>query len=344
MSQVARGEVPRDPDRRALEEAFRQAAAGTVVAAVVEGGSGAGTSALVGDFVRSLKGRRRARVVALDAGGGEGPTDPVAEAARRLAGRIPKLLRRKDDDDALDPDALPDLLQAVPVVGNLASALAASVLRLRRAERPHDRDRDTHGRADRARAFLWRVARRRTLVLVVDGGEALSSSAVRRLDALLSGAAEEGASLLVLVASRPSAPGLPDPPALSLGRLGPGAGVVRVRHRMVESRSGTAETEPEGGASATDLTRVPAPVREALQVAATLGDAFQGDEVATTLALDPLETEDRLAVAVHLGLLRSMGEVEGEDGTPDTLYAFDSETLRLSLLPPTDRGSAPRDR
>ncbi len=87
---------------------------------------------------------------------------------------------------------------------------------------------------------------------------------------------------------------------------------------------------------AADPAGIDAVTQELLRAAASLGDQFDGDAVASLTGVDELEVEDRLAMAVHRGIVVVTGECLGRDGDPSTVYRFTSSAVRAALarLPP----------
>lgn len=74
--------------------------------------------------------------------------------------------------------------------------------------------------------------------------------------------------------------------------------------------------------------------RETLQLlssASTFGDEFSGTALARLMQLDELEVEDRLAMAMHRDLVKSVGESVAPDGEVSSIYRFASPHLRSSL-------------
>jgi predicted ATPase len=88
---------------------------------------------------------------------------------------------------------------------------------------------------------------------------------------------------------------------------------------------------PEDVLLSADLTSIPVSTIETLRAASTVGDEFDGSSVARLMHRDELYVEDQLATALHLGLIRVIGEISDEENEISTVYRFRSSHLRATL-------------
>jgi hypothetical protein len=92
-----------------------------------------------------------------------------------------------------------------------------------------------------------------------------------------------------------------------------------------------ARTIPAFADSLADLGALAPEVAAVLGSASVLGDEFDAVTLARLLGEDELEVEDRLALGVHYGVLRNLGERALDDGEVTSLFRFTSPHLRAAL-------------
>jgi predicted ATPase len=97
--------------------------------------------------------------------------------------------------------------------------------------------------------------------------------------------------------------------------------------------SDTPETRtlPAFADSLADLGALTPDVAALLGSASVLGDEFDAVSLARLLGRDELAVEDQLALGVHYGVLRNLGERALEDGEITSLFRFTSPHLRAAL-------------
>lgn len=303
-----------------LSGALSTALAGRPQLVLLEGDAGVGKTGLLDRLEAEWhRGEAGCRVVRVSPRiHGDSVKDPIGCAASK-DGRL-----RGGRAQSKPPESKRELvlewLSVVPIFGELAAALAATIDRLRRRSRTGQEDE-----RDPDVANLLRQARRRPLVLLIDSLEEAEESGMGRLEALIRGALTSRARLLVIAAHctlRDT--GMPTP-AHRLRRVLPEEVVV---HRRI--RALTPHAALSGWTS--ELDRTPGPVLETVRVASVLGDEFDSVTVCRLLNEDDeLAVEDRLAVAAHCDLLKLAGERVLADGSMTTVYQFVSPRLRAAL-------------
>ena len=195
-----------------LSAALDRAEAGEAPIVWVEGDREIGKTALLSTFAWvAAEQRRRLRIFHLRAPN-EGAYQPVAEAAYAATNkRVWERLGGKRRTTEMARSLLPDWIGAIPGIGELASAIVATVDALQRR-----RKRDVPALADEDSGALLKMSRRRALVLLLDDLERADVAALSTLDALARAAA--GSRMLIVGAYRPTAAGAPDPPVRALAR------------------------------------------------------------------------------------------------------------------------------
>jgi hypothetical protein len=194
---------------------------------LVEGATGSGKSALLGEFARRLGDHPREVAVVTVAAPADGAYDPIKLSARKV-GKNQMYERVGGRRRAMESarELLPDWLGAIPVVGELISAIVATVQILR--ERRRAKNISPISGDDETDALIYASARR-SLVLLLDDVEALERPAAARLEALLR-AAEGRACVLIVGAATPAAPGT-RPPLQEMAAALPPALVARINLR-----------------------------------------------------------------------------------------------------------------
>jgi len=370
----------RRAEREVLREYVRRATAGNQQLVFLEGEAGLGKTALLTAFAVELVKNRGARTFYLSAPEGE-TYQPVHHAV--LAATNQRLYRRVGGSQATEVvrSVYVDWLSAIPVIGNFAAAVVATIR--------HSRNRKpkgflpTGGSVDEDIEALLAAARRKPLVLLVDDLEKADTNEVARLEKLIS-VADSNARILIVGAYRPSAPGGIQPPVmrllttlptadetfarLRLGALSlddlkewiegrfPGAepphtflerlhdstgghpGAISEALANLQFRKGVRRTvtglhfEADiampplagGAAPSVDLEAIPADIAEVVRAASVLGVEFDGTSLARLMKADELEVEDRLAGAVHYGVLESSGEAVLANGDIASRFRFKS--------------------
>jgi predicted ATPase len=194
-----------------MREYLDRAVAGEQQLVLLEGDPGIGKSALLRAFAQthSRWDPRRPRILYLQPPDGEA-YEPVRHAAlaatsRRIYARV----GGKRQATEVARDLLPEWLGAIPVGGELIAALTATWSALQRRRRRYSVE--VVRTVDEDIEALLEAARRRPLVLLLDGLERADRGEIARLEALIR-TADEGARILIVGAYCPTAPGVPDPP------------------------------------------------------------------------------------------------------------------------------------
>jgi hypothetical protein len=263
--------------------------AGSPQLVCVEGDRGSGKSSLIAHFARDQAWkRRRIRAILLRPATGTS-YDAIDRAALEVRGRVAGLASR---------GLVLDWIAALPVIGDVLAAIAATAAALRR----HRISAPDAQRLPPSVSTLLAAARRRPLVLLIDDAQLLSDRDRRALE-LLMRRAPSGCALLVVAAFAPSTSGFRAGPQLS-EILGDRCSVLTLKR---------------GGAAEDDL---PEPLRSWIRSAAGMGPLFDSLSLAALLGRQELEVEDQLAVAVRRGVLSIEGETSHASGETATLYRF----------------------
>jgi predicted ATPase len=210
-------------DMNVLAACLNEAAGGEPRTVLIEGDAGIGKSALLAAFREKQEPvRERARFLLL-CPPAEGAYDPVEQAV--LAATHKRVLDRLGGKrSALD--VLLEWIGAIPVVGNLVAAILATaeaVRRRRRSAVPRlTMDEDIEA--------LLSLARRQTLVLLLDDLQRAERGAVARVENLVRFAGP-GTRLLVVGAYCSTTAGSAEPPIRQLARSLPASRAVHRRLR-----------------------------------------------------------------------------------------------------------------
>jgi predicted ATPase len=190
-----------------LFQAFGRVEAGKPQVVMIEGAAGLGKTALLQVFCERAAQRANSSYIFHIRPPRERAYEPVSQAAAEATNKLlyDKMGGRRNALQAAR-QLLPDWLGAIPGIGEIVSAIVATVQALRRRRKKATPAPVLKG--DDATDALLAAAARRPLVLLLDDLHLAEPPAIEQLERLIHGRTAEH-RLLIVGAYRPAAPGRP---------------------------------------------------------------------------------------------------------------------------------------